>query len=486
MTTSRGKRRNGLLGWVAFGLLSASIPLVVWMLRSDPSEFVSPPKEVRARAGERYEELTAPVASTGSPHDPVFATQCSPLTIDSRGKIETEITPAREEWVPDYEVVRFRAGEVMAVEDFDAELSWLATGVGKPIPEGEWGLTAMEVFRPDGSKVDPAEDEELGVRESERTARSISLAGYSSLTARLQLWNCPDPLVRLREVFDADTHVPLAVQTTQWIEGEWLTFAATMPVLHDASLLAVVDVAHGATRDYEVPLDVGQVVNDSELRLELIHLSRGKINGSSSDFRKANRIARSYSPSSRADGFGVIFRIDPPVMESAVSLEVLDGAGRVIGTNGRFFLDLVPVANFSADLAQAKTLRVRVRPKQTRLLLTIDRLPGMPNTAPEDLFDVVAPGLEFRDVVDLQRWVSAVTQLHYEHGSWNPADRAFPMTLEGVRPREVLERYLTIDGLRSVRLDADDRSLHFDQDPGPGLRERVVGWLQSHGWWLSP
>jgi hypothetical protein len=268
-----------------------------------------------------------------------------------------------------------------------------------------------------------------------------------------------------------------------------LRLTASLAIAHGAPLLAVIDLAHGETRDFSLPVTKGATVSDANFRIEIVDAFEGSVHTASSEPGKFGKaIEVNYGTDSSlgsAKTFSVVYQINPPSMTTAVSVDAIDVAGNVIENQGRFMEDAVPVSKFAAPLTTATSLRVRYRPHQTRLLLKIKSLPGVtkPNLSPIDLFDVKVPRINFRDSFYMRRFISSGSQLKDITDSWSyDTPEAFPMMLTDVSPRQVAERYLALDPGRTIKVDPVAMTIEFEPPKKKTFIGKMIDWLKNPSW----
>jgi hypothetical protein len=346
-------------------------------------------------------------------------------------------------------------------------------------------------FHPDGSPMSESEVSAMGLTKRDLEAWGWEVNGElgTAMTGFLDLQGFDNLQCDFRDVFDAATHVSLRQRASARPQNSGLSVNMSLAVLHDAPLLAVIDLAHGATRDFTIPVAKGATISDADFRLEVIDLVEGSVDGTGSQRDKSGKtIEQTYDSPSSSDtkkAFSVVYQINPPSMTNAVSVDAIDAAGNVIENRGRFMEFAAPISRFHAPLGTATSLRVRYRPHQTRLLLKLKALPGVtaPNLAPSNLFDVRAPRITIRDSFQMRRIITSGSQLKDITGSWSyETPAAFPMTLTNVSPRQVAERYLTLDHGRTIKVDPSAMTIEFEPPPKKTFIGRVVDWLKRPHW----
>jgi hypothetical protein len=251
----------------------------------------------------------------------------------------------------------------------------------------------------------------------------------------------------------------------------------------------VIDLAHGETEDFSLPVTKGAKVSHADFSIEIIDAFEGTVSSSGSEpVRSGKAIDVKYgndTSATQANNFSVIYQINPPSMTTAVSVDAIDAAGNVIKNNGGFMENTVPVSRFGAPLATAASLRVRYRPHQTRLLLNLKSLPGVtgPNIAPTDLFDVRAPRITIRDSYQMRRIITDGSQLKDITGSWSyDTPAVFPMTLTNVSPRQVADRYLALDYGRTIKIDPATMTIKFEPPKNETFIGKIAEWLKRPHW----
>lgn len=249
-------------------------------------------------------------------------------------------------------------------------------------------------------------------------------------------------------------------------------------MLHNAPLLAVIDLAHGETQDALLPLAKGARHIHADFSIEVIGFYPGTTSGVGSEpsgtGRELSYGFRGSGPA--ANSFSVIYQINPPSMAAAVSVDAIDLSGKRIEA-GDPFMDAAPVRNFMAPLASCSSLQIRYRPHLTRLLLKLETAPGLDssNRDPADLFDLRSPTITCRNPHQLRRFISSVTQLKDVTGShYDTTLGAFPLTLTNVSPRQALVRYLAIDPRHRAKVDPAALTIEFEQPPSASWLSNTI------------
>ena len=452
----------------------------------------SPPSTVRPWAEARFLKLTKPVTSPGKPTDPQYLARHggSGPSKNPNYQVAVIVEPPAVEFVPAYEVIAFDASDGFTAKARSGAIRWLSAKPYDLPPNWDDDPKSLifTPFHPDGRPMSETEASAMSL-----TQRDLSTWGYelqgelgTAVAGVLDFKDFENLQYKFQDVFDATTHVSVRQRANLTSTKDGLHFGMSLAILHDAPLLAVIDLAHGKTRDFTLPVAKGATVTDTDFNLEVIDVIVGTVNGSNSDrgkFGKAIEVAYGTDSSTTSSkSFSVIYQINPPSMTTAVSVDAIDAEGNVIENDGRFMEDAAPVSRFAAPLATATSLRVRCRSHQTRLLLKMKSLPGVtaPNLAPTDLFDVQAPQVTFRDSFSMRRFIASGTQLQDITGSWShDTPTAFPMTLTDVSPRQVAERYLALDRDRRIKIDPAALTIEFEQPRKPTWLDRTWIWLKS-------
>lgn len=455
----------------------------------------SSPTLVRPWAEEHFLKLTKPVPSSGKPTDPQYTARhggSGPSKNPNYG-MKLEFEPPATQFVPNYEVVEFDAAEGFSNHSASGAIQWLAT---KPydLPanfDDDPGSSVLTPFHPDGSPMSATDATSIGLTKQELESWGLELNGEfgTAMKGFLDLMGFANVQWKCQDVFDAATRVSVRQAAHLTPAKGGLYFSTSLAVVHDALLLAVIDLAHGETEDFTIPIAKGTVVSHADFRIEIIDTIEGLVCSAGSErVRSGKAIEVGYSSDSSPGppkAFSVVYQINPPSMTTAVSVDAIDGAGNVIENRGRFMEDAVPVSRFAAPLATATSLRVRYRPHQTRLLLKIKSLPGVtaPNLSPADLFDVKAPRITFRDSFHMRRFISSGSQLKDITGSWSyDTPTAFPMTLTNASPRQVAERYLAMDHGRTIKVDPAAMTIEFEPPRKKTFIGKVADWFKRFHW----
>jgi hypothetical protein len=468
---------------IAFHFLSRQNPLS------------SPPTAVRPWAKAHFLQLTKPVRSAGKPADPQYQARHSGVG-PSKGRsyrVALEFERPATEFVPDYEVIEFDAADGFTAKSGSGAIRWLAA---KPydLPPNygdDPGASVLTPFHPDGRPMRQDDVKAMGLTKQDFEGWGWELNGEfgSAMKGVLTLKGYENLQGKFQDIIDAATHISVRQNASLQPANDGLSFAASLAIVHDAPLLAVIDLAHGETEDFNLPVTKGARVSHADFSFEIIDVSEGMVtSGGSGPVRSGKSIEVKYSSdtsATRADNFSVIYQINPPSMTTAVSVDAIDGTGNVIKNHGRFMEDTVPVSRFGAPLATAASLRVRYRPHQTRLLLKMKSLPGAtgPNIAPADLFDVRAPRITIRDSYQMRRIITDGSQFKDITGSWSyDTPAAFPMTLTNVSLRHVAERYLALDHGRTIEIDHAAMTLKFEPPKDETFIGKIVEWFKRPHW----
>jgi hypothetical protein len=393
------------------------------------------------------------------------------------------------EFVPDYEVVEFDAAEGFTSKSGSGAIRWLAARTyDMPPNTDDYEPAPLAPFHPDGSPMSGSEVSAMGPTKRDLEAWGWEVNGElgTAMTGFLDLQGFENLQCDFRDVFDAATHVSLRQLASARPQNGGLSVGMSLPILHDAPLLGVIDLAHGATRDFTIPLAKGATVSDTGFRLEIIDAFEGSVySAGSSPVRSGKATEMEYNAPSSSDTkktFSIVYQINPPSMTNAVSVDAIDAAGNIIENRGRFMEFAAPISRFHAPLATATSLRVRYRPHQTRLLLKLKALPGVtaPNLAPANLFDVRAPRITIRDSFQMRRIISSGSQLKDITGFWSyDTPAAFPMTLTNVSPREVAQRYLALDQGRRISIKPGAMTIEFEPAKKTSWIDKTIGWFKG-------
>ena len=482
--------------WILLATLSLAAVLMVglagfFIARKPP--LASSPTQPRPWAEAIFRDLTNPLPSPGLPTAPQYTARhggSSPAT-DRNCKVKVVIEPAPAEFVPNYEVLEFDAADGFTCKSGSGKIRWLAAKAydlqldRDPDP----AISILAPFHPDGKPMGEDEANVMGISKRDREAWGLELDGEGGTAMKLflELKGFPNLQWKFQTVFDAATHVSvLRLSSVSPVESG-LRFDAALAVLHDTPLLAVIDLAHGETQDFQIPVAKGASVSYADFRIEVIDVFAGSVgHGSIERINSGSAIEQQYGVNTapgEPDSFSVIYQINPPVMATAVSVDALDAAGKQIENHGRF-MDDAPVSKFGAPLASAVSLRVRYRPHLTRLLMKMKSPPGVtaPNVKPVDLFDVSAPTILFGNSSQMRHFITSGTQLKDVTGSFSyETPAAFPMTLTNVSPRQVVDRYLALDSGRQVKVDPVALTAEFEPPKKPSWLEKTMDWF-NHLW----
>lgn len=460
------------------------------------SDLESSPTAVRPWAQDHYQKLTTPVRSPGKPTDPQYMARhggSSPST-NPNFKLKFEIHPPATEYVADYEVVEFDAAEGFTAKSGSGSIHWLAAKPYDLPPDDGSGTdtSILDPFHPDGSPMSQSETTTMEITKRDLEAWGLELNDElgTAMKWHLVLAGFENPEYKFRGIFDASTHVSLDRGGYTQPENGGRRINTSLGVVHDAPLLVVIDLAHGETQDFTIPVAKGAILSRPEFSLEVIDVLAGTIAHSSYEPIKSGKaimvecgISTSPGP---ANTFSVICQISPPSMTNAVSVDAIDAAGNVIENRGRAMEDVAPASRFAASLATATSLRVRYRPHQTRLLLKLKSVPGVTgsNLSPGNLFDVQLPQVTFRNSFSMRRFISTGSQLKDITGSWSgDTTPVFPLTLTKVSPRDVAERYLSLDPGRRIIVVQAAMTIEFEPPKKTTLIDKVIKWFKRLRFW---
>ena len=459
---------------------------------SQKALFTSPPGTVRPWAEVNFLSLTKPTRSPGNPTDPQYLGRhgSSGPSKCPYYKVAVEIQPQPDEFIPDFEVVEFNASDGFKAKSGSGTIRWLAAKA-YDLPSN-WNAdpksSDFAPAHPDGRPMSDAETNTMGLKKTDLRSWGYELEGEigSAVIGDIDLSGFENLQAKFRDVLDANTHVSVRQAANLTPANGRLRFGLSLALVHDAPLLAVIDLAHGRTRDFTIPVAKGSAVSEADFTIEIIDVIEGTVSIAGRDsgkYGKAWEVRYGIgSSSSPAKTFSVIYQVNPPSMTNAISLDAIDATGNVIKNLGRFMEDTAPVSKFAAPLATAASLRVSCRPQQTRLLLRMKSMPGItpPNIKPADLFDVQAPQVTFRDSFSMRRFIASGTQLKDITGSWSHDTPAvFPMTLSHVSPRQVAERYLALDHDRRIKIDPTALTIEFEQPRKPNWLDKTWTWIKT-------
>ena len=470
------------------GLVVAAIGVASLILPGKPV-LESDPAAVRAWADSRFQELTKPAASTGSPLDPQYLAHCSPPGPATNGQCSVMLTidSARSEYVPNYEILEFDAASGFTGAHGRGKLRWIAAKSHASDPEKDWDPPRLDFFHPNGEPIAREEEEAMGIGKADRSPRSIWIAGMTNLQGHLELSGYQNPRWILQDVFDSATHVSVLQNTSLQESGSDLLFSTTVAALHDAPLVIVIDLAHGPTDDFDIPVSPGATAANANFRLEVMDVFPGMPSLGVAEWPGPAKFRLQFgTPEQTTETFSVIHHTNPPVMSKAVSVDALDAKGNVITHLYGEFMQLAPASRFRARLAEAAKLRVRYRPYFTRLLLHIRPMPGVspPNSKPANLFDVRSPRIVFSDAFQMRRFISDTAQFKDISGTISyHTESAFPMTLENPSPREVVRRYLNLDSGRRVKVAPAAQTIAFEKPKKKNWLNNINDWLRRQPWW---
>jgi hypothetical protein len=455
----------------------------------------SPPTRARPWAEDHFQKLTAPVGSPGNPTDPQYRSRHSgskPST-NSNYQVTVEFARPTTEYVPEFEVIEFDATDGFTGKSGSGTIRWLATKPYDPPPDSDYdpGASVLTPFRPDGSPMSREEAEALGITKRDLEARGLERNHVwgTAMKANLDLTGFANLESKVQDVFDAASHVSVRQYASIRPGNKGLDLSASLAILHDAPVLVVIDLAHGQTQDFTLPVEKGAAINHRDFRIEIIDVVPGTIvSGHYEPSGPGKTIDFSYGISSSPgpeNTFSVIYQINPPSMGTAVTIDAIDATGNVIENRGKAMEGMAPAWRFAAPLASAASLQVKYRPQQTRLLLKIKALPGMPasNIKPSNLFDVRAPRITFRDSYQMRQVIASGSQLKDITGSWSyDTPAAFPMTLTNVSPSQVAERYLALDSGRKIKIDPGASMIKFEPPKKTTLIDRMIAWFKRQPW----
>lgn len=474
---------------LGIGAIVAGSSIVGFFIVFSGRPLESSPGLTRPWAEARYQKLVAPVPSIGKPLDPQFQASHggSRPGKNSNNFATVEIRPATTEFVPNFEIIKFDAANGFKSKSGEGNLRWLAAKVCD-VPFGEGGNSDrpnLELFQADGTSMTEEGIAASGTRERDLSGWGLEQEGEfgTALKGSLVLKGFLNLQAEFQAVFDADSHVALG-RNIDLYSSNSVDFYATLAIVHDAPLVAVIDLAHGETDDFDIPIMKGQAVNHPDFRLEVIDVFAGSVGFGSNDGQGSNGLIEqgygiSSSPSP-ADSFSVIYQINPASMALSVSVDAIDATGGVIKNQGRF-MEHAPVSRFGASLASASSLRVRYRPLQTRLMMHLDSVPTVtpPNFRPKDLFDIEVPTLVFRDAFAMRRFIVESTQLKDITAARSyDTPAVFPIVLSNATPRQVAERYLALDPGRKILIDPLALTVRFEEPKPKTWMTRAIEWFK--------
>lgn len=467
---------------------------VVFFIQSaaQKQQLTSPPSTVRPWAEADFLRLTKPVPSPGKPTDPQYLARNSGSSPASSPNyaVKVAIDFPSIEYVPSYELIEFDMQDGFTAKAGSGEIRWIAA---KPYdlpadPNEEPKFPFFTPRNPNGSLMGDDEVSFMNFEKHELRAWGYEINGHfgSAMKGCLKLNGFENFQCKFQGVFDANTHVVLTDAKHLNPKNDGVNFGLSLAAVHDAPLLAVMDVAHGHTQDFTMPIAKGATISQADFSVEIIEVLEGSVYSASTTSRSHGKtidVEYSKGESKKAlKTFSVIYQINPLSMTNAISLDAIDAAGKLIQNQGRFMENAAPVSKFSAPLATAASLQVRYRPHQTRLIIKMKSLPGVtaPNINPIDLFDVRVPQVTFADPFAMRRFIASGTQLKNITGSLSRYTlAAFPMTLTNVSPRQVAERYLALDGDRRIKIDPSALTLEFEQPKKSTWFSKTWTWLKS-------
>ncbi|MCB1134191.1 MAG: hypothetical protein KDN05_23940, partial [Verrucomicrobiae bacterium] len=401
----------------------------------------------------------------------------SPLVRSGRGW-ETTIDHPRDEFVPDLEIVEADANGVFEATEFRGRLKCVAANFYPHDPSGRFEVPKLRVFLPDGTPVPDADLVAAGIDKDDMYLNCGWQQGHTSMVASVEVDGLSKPLARNRAFLDADTHVVLASNPQIHLRDDGFCISGMFSVRHDARVLAVVDVAHGETRDIVMPLKAGEVAEDTDFRLRIHDATAGYISGSSSH-SESRRTQYTMDPPypDPAPSFSLILQVDPPLKFDSLTLEALDAAGNSMGEFGSSPW-LLPIARFKGDLAKAVSLRVRYHPKTTRLLIPLGPVPGA-KPAPANLFDVRYGDLQFHGSYAMRRFICEATELEMIDSPIDDSGVTSPIVLKTPTVRDIVEHYRNLPGNRKVAVDPAAMTVEFEKPKGPSLWSTLGDWLRA-------
>lgn len=479
--------------WVLFSslVIAAVLGIVVYDLaRSPKSNLVSSPTAVRPWAEAEFLRLTKPVPSPDSPlHPQYLARHGGPLPpTDPNFKARIVIDLPSTGFVPKYEVIEFDTADGFASGTRRGKIRWIgAMPFDLPDDLDAVNPSIMDVFHADGTPMTYDDTTATGITRRDREAWGLEQNGEGGTAMRwlLELDGFTNLQWKFQHVFDANTHVPVQkLSSSVFQTGDGLVLSAGLAVLHDAALIAVIDLAHGEVQSFDIAVSRGAKVSHADFQMEVIDILEGTVGHGRTEMIRGGKSVDQQCGVNRLSGapasFSVIYQINPPVMGTAISVEAFDAAGVELKSHGKF-MEHAPVSKFAAPLASAATLRIRYRPHQTRLLMRMKSVPGVaaPNLKPSNLFDVAATKVTFQDSFQMRRFISTGTQLKDITGGWShDTPAAFPMKLENATPRLVAERYLGLDSNRKIRIDPIAMTVEFEQPKKPSFVSKILDWLK--------
>lgn len=464
---------------IGFSILICCIAFLAvrsWLDREGP--LTSDPRAVRPWAETRYRELTMKIVpSAVSPKDPRFVLTCTPLVRSGRGW-ETTIDHPHDEFVPDREIVKADASGGFHTTDFSGGVKCITSAFLPHDLEERDLIPEIRVFLPDGTPVPEADRDAAGIVTDDSYMNCGFQEGHTTLAVSVEVHGLRKPLVRNRGILDADTRVVIGTNPQHHIRDDGFCISDIVAIRHDASVLAVVDITHGETRDLVIPIKAGEVAEDPDFRLRILDAAAGHISGSSTQSESGRSKYTMDAPHSvPAPSFSLILQVDPPVKFDSLSLEALDAAGNPMGEFGTSPW-LLPVARFKGDLANAVSLRVRYHPKTTRLLIPLGPVP-VADPAPKDLFDVRAADLKFRSSYEMRKFICETTELEMIETPVDDSKAVFPLVLKSPTVREVVERYRKLPGHRKVMVDPVAMTVEFEKPKRTSLWSNLIDWLRA-------
>ncbi|MES2923286.1 MAG: hypothetical protein V4819_17150 [Verrucomicrobiota bacterium] len=447
----------------------------------------SSPTAVRPWAEAEFRKWTMPVPSPGNATDPQYLTRCGRPVYPhgkSSPRVEFEIQPAAESYVPKCEVIDFDSADGFTSASGHGKVLWLGAKTFRQSKPDDREYPQWAMFQPNGEPMPrgnadamlQAEPIEMYLRDSPNLSAMIAVDGYQNV-----IW-------KFRQLFDSNTHVPLQDGYTDMTsKAKGAGFSASLPALHDAPLLAVIDLFHGAIQNFSLPAARGSVVVQPEFRFEVIETLDGAVETGAynlSTVPHMKKLAYDGPKSSVGTTCSVLYQVTPPVLRDAITLEAFDSEGHEIKGAEKTTWDLA-LHHFDGPVIRIASLRVRYRPNFTRLLLRIKSMPAVdaPNLKPTNLFDLTVPEIVFRNPGQMQCFIADTVEFNNPRETNTSGDESsFPMTLHDASPRQVIDRYRALNSDRSVNVDPVAMTVQFEDRRRRTWLNRTLDWMKNPTW----
>ncbi len=449
-------------------------------------ELTSSPTAVRPWAETDFRKWTMPVPSPGKATDPQYLTRCG-RPIYPHGKaapvVEVEIQPATVIYVPKCEVIDFDSADGFTSADGRGKVLWLGAKTFRQSKPDDREYPQWAMFQSNGEPMARgnadamrrAEPIDMYLRDSPNLSAMIAVDGYQNV-----IW-------RFRQLFDSKTRAPLQDGFRMASKPQGAGFSASLPALHDAPLLAAIDLFHGATQDFSCPPAGGSVVEQPEFRFEVIATLDGAVETGAynlSTVPHMKKLRYDGPQSSVGTACSVLFQVTPPILRDAITLEAFDSEGHEIKGTEKTTWDLA-LHHFDSPVSRIASLRVRYRPNFTRLLLRIKSMPAVdpPNLKPTNLFDLTVPEIVFRNPGQMQSFITDTVEFHNPRETNSSGDEsAFPMTLHDASPRQVIDRYRALNSDRKVMVDPTAMTVRFEDRRRRTWLNQTLDWVKNPTW----